>query len=156
MGTPRYSQGDALPASVPVATAQAIARWDIVGLNSNTLVRASDTVWDTNLLTTQTDFQTFFAGVSMQDKLANIARVYGNDADNNIEIQTSGVIEMDCVQQSFNVGDYIGPAKDTGNALLNQKVDKTASSTGSIGRVTEATNNGTTVKFFIISTKFSE
>ena len=70
--------------------------------------------WTTDLPTTQTAFHAAFLGVAMQ-------RSRSTDTD-PIRVATSGVFEMACAAATFNIGDLVGPAKDTGNALLNQTV----------------------------------
>lgn len=151
MATPQYVLGATAPAIVTVATAKAVATGDLVGMSGGTLVRAEDTAWDTNLATTQTAFAALFLGVSAQRKDANVARVPGNSEDNVIRVDTTGVFEYDCASASFAVGDLVGPAKDTGNALLSNKVVSVASEAYAIGRVWEATSSATRVKVKILS-----
>ena len=77
---------------------------------------------------TQYNFAQAFLGVSNQTKIANNAFIFGSSLDPNGNVLMmvirgpSAIIEFDCAAATFNVGDYIAPAKDTGNALLNQKV----------------------------------
>lgn len=142
------------PTVIPVATAKAVAVGDIVGLASNTLVRAEDEAWDTDLATTQTAFAAKCVGVSDQAKPANVARVYGNSTDNLIRANTCGVFEMDCDSAQYRVGDYVGPAKATGNALLSQKVAASSTAARSIGMVVEDTAaSATRVRFRLLPRK---
>lgn len=147
----RFLYGDAAPiVAGPRLTAQAIATGDLVGLNTN-VVRASDTVWDTNLATTQADFVAYFLGVSGQTALSGTARIYGDSTDNVIRVDTGGFFEFDCVSASFTVGQFVGPAKDTGNALLNQTVVGVSGATMAIGVVVEAATSVTRVKVRVFS-----
>lgn len=147
----RYLYGDASPAIVPVATAQAIAVGDIAALVSDTLVRAEDIAWDTDLATTQTALVAAFLGVCAQTKAANVAKPYGNSLDNRARVDTTGVYEFDCASASFDVGDLVGAAKQSGNALESQKVVAVASEALAIGRVMEKTSSSTRVKVKILS-----
>lgn len=153
MATPQYIRGDTRPVIAPVATAQAVAVGDIVGLSSGNTVRAEDTTWDTNTATTQAAFALLFLGVSGQRKTAAVARVDGNGEDNRIRIDADGIWEFDCASATFAVGDLVGPAKQTGNALESQKVVAVATENLAIGRVAEAGASVTRVKVKILSVK---
>ncbi len=148
----RYLYGDTAPVNATCATAQAVSVGDLVALSSNTLVRAADTTWDTDLATTQTDFVALpFLGVAMQTKTANVARVFGNGVDNQVVVATAGVFEFDCASATFHQGDLVGPAKDTGNNILSQKVVGVSALTKAIGVVTEDGTSVTRVKVRLLS-----
>lgn len=151
MAAPQYQYEDAREVKAVIATAKAVDAGDLVGISSDTLVRAEDTAWDTNLLTTQTAFATLFLGVSTQTKVADRARVFGNSEDNRIMVATGGVYEFDCASANFSMGDFVGPAKDTGDALLSDKVVEVASEAAAIGRVVEAGTALTRVKVRLLS-----
>ncbi len=148
-----YSRGETDPVFVPVLTAQAIAVNDIVGLSSGNAVRAEDTVWNTTLAQTQTDFAATFLGVSGQRKVAAVARVDGNGKDNLIRVNAQGIYTSDCASATFAVGDYVGPAKQTGNLLESQKVVGVATEPLAIGIVVEAGTSVTSVKWRALSKK---
>jgi hypothetical protein len=150
MAAPQYLKGDVAEAKVTIATAKAVDAGDLVGMATGTLVRAEDETWDTNLLTTQTNFANKFLGVSMQTKDATTARIRGNSEDNTIMVATAGEYEFDCASATFEVGDLVGPAKDTGNALLSDKVVAVAAA-GAIGRVTQRGTSITRVKVRLLS-----
>lgn len=136
MAEPRYVQGDIRPRECTIATAKTINKGDLAGLSSNTIVKPSDIAWDTNLATTQTAFVNTFVGVSNQWKTDSTkARIFGNSADNVLIVAAGGVWEFDCASTTFEVGDLVGPAKDTGNALLNDRVVAVGSEALAIGRV---------------------
>jgi hypothetical protein len=147
----RYLYGENNPASAPVATASAIEVGDILGYTSGNVYPAKDETWDTNLATTQTAFATKFLGLSGQKKLASEVRVHGNSTDNIIRVDCSGVFEFDAVNATYVIGDFIGPAKDTGNALLRDTVAKVSGVALAIGRVIENTT-GTKIKVQLLST----
>jgi hypothetical protein len=152
MAAPQYLHGDSAPIQVTIATAKAVDAGDIVGLSSNTLVRAEDQAWDTDLATTQTAFALLFTGVSMQTKTSTtVARIFGNSEDNVCMVATAGEYEFDCASATFEVGDYVGPAKDTGNALLSDKVVEVASEALAIGRVVKRGTSITRVRIRLLS-----
>jgi hypothetical protein len=153
MAAPQYLYGSGSPVTAPVATATAIENGDLVGLASGNTVSAAATTWDTNLATTQAAFALQFLGVSRQRKVANVARVYGNSADNEIVVNTAADYEFDCASANFAVGDLVGPAKDTGNALLSNKVVAVATENLAIGRVVRAGTGITRVQVRCLSAK---
>jgi hypothetical protein len=147
----RYFRGDTRPVEVPVATAAECEVGDIVGLASDTLIRAEDQAWDTNLATTQTAFALLFLGVAAQRKVDDVARVPGNGEDNIIRVDSDGIFEFDCASASFAFGDYVGPAKQSGDLLESQKVVEVASEALAIGRVVESATSVTRVKVKLLS-----
>lgn len=147
----RYLYGDSSPAIVTIATNQAVEVGDIVAMTSGTLTRAEDEAWDTNLATTQEAFVAKFLGISAQKKAAGATKPYGNSVDNRTRADSEGVFEFDCASASFAVGDYVGPAKQSGDALESQKVVAVATEARAIGRVMEATSSSTRVKVRILS-----
>lgn len=151
MPDPRYIHSDVAPRFVPVLTAQAVGSGDLVGTSSGNVVRAEDTAWDTNLATTQTAFAAAFLGVSAQHKPASTARITGNGRDNVIRVDTAGVFEFDCASANFAIGDYVGPAKQTGNLLESKKVVAVGGEALAIGKVVEAGTALTRVKVQILS-----
>lgn len=151
MPVSQYFYGGTNPTIATVATAKAVAVGDLCGMSSGTLVKASDTTWNTDLATTQSDFRALFLGVSGQQKDANVARVFGNATDNVIRIDAGGVFQFDCASATFEVGDFVGPAKQSGNALEDQKVVKVSTETTAIGRVVERGTSITRVKIQILS-----
>ena len=149
----QYQYGDTNPVVAPVLTAQAVAIGDIVGLDSGSVIRAEDEAWDTDLLTTQQNFILKYLGVSGQLKESGKDRVFGNSTDNLIRVDTSAVFSFPCAAHSYGIGDYVGPAKAVGNALLSQEVAPVADETAAIGQVTQATVSGTSVLVRLLSTK---
>lgn len=141
MTAPRYMHGDTRPRALPVATGQVAVVGDVISLLANTAVRGEDVAWDTNTATTQTAQSAGFVGVSMQVKLA-VAHVFGNSEDNILMVATGGVWEFDCTSATYEVGDKVGLAKQSGNLLESQKVVAVATELLMIGRVAK---RGTTI-----------
>lgn len=104
-----------LTSTVPTNTIQV---GDLVALESNKAVPASVFTWDTDLATTQTAFAVAFLGVS-----ASRSRAATTDPrDLEIAVDADGTIEMDATSATYTVNQFVGPAKDTGNALKNTVV----------------------------------
>lgn len=96
-----------------------------------------------------------FLGAAMQASPSDTskARVYGNSKDNVIGVATGGVWEYDCASATFAVGDLVGPAKASGNALMGSKVAAVVHDTLAVGRVVEAGTSLTRVKVRLFSRK---
>ncbi len=152
MALAQFKYGDAFITPAAIATALPVAVGDIVGMSAGTLIVADATsLWDTNIATTQTAFSLLFLGVSNDRKDANVARAWGQSNDNQVSIVTAGVVEFDCASATFEVGDWVGPAKASGNNMEAQKVVAVASDLLSIGRVAERGTSITRVKVRIHS-----
>ncbi len=85
------------------------------------LVDAPTFTWDTNLATTQAAFALAFRGMCVSESI-----LASTDArqltvtclqDGNVEFDLAAALGSALVE-----GDYIGPAKDSGNAMLNSCV----------------------------------
>ena len=137
----RYLYGETNPVSAPIATANSVSIGDIVGYDTatNYVIKASEFTWDTNIATTQTAFALIFLGASGQKKLATEARVFGNSTDNIVRVDCSGVFECDASSATYEFGDFVGPAKDSGNNMLDGTVAKVSGVALAIGRVIENT-----------------
>lgn len=132
--------------TAPAASATVIAPGDLIATAASTSVPApaSAETWVTDLATTQTNFVAKFLGVSVD-------RSRNGDTD-PVVCATSGVFEFDCDSATFAIGDLVGPAKQSGNALENQKVAAVASAARAIGRVIKQVT-GTKVLVQITSTR---
>jgi hypothetical protein len=95
---------------------------------------------------TQYAFAQAFAGRAAQTKVAATARVYGNSTDNVIRVDAAGIYEYPCASATFAVGDLVGAAKASGNALESQKVVAVAHQALAVGVVAEAGTSVTAVK----------
>ena len=156
--TIQYNRGDVNPMVYPVVSTQKISKGDLVvmqvaaGNSSLGLCRAEDVVWDTDTATTQSDMigsstlgNYAFAGVAAQD-LNNPggpfnqtqSQPYGNSKP-QLRVNTAGVFNMDCTSASYTIGQRVGAAKASGNALLSQTVAGVGHDSLAIGRVAEDT-----------------
>ncbi len=149
--TMRWRYGDTNPVvTKPITSGVTIEIGDLVGQDSSgNITSANALAWTTDLPTTQTAFHGTFLGVAMQRSLPT-------DTD-PIRVATSGVFEMACASATFNIGDLVGPDKDTGNLLLNQQVvavGATGNEAKAVGRVAGYVNPANTqVLVSIVSTK---
>ena len=142
------------PVEAPFGSTQVLAVGDIVGADGNGLVyRAEDTSWDSTESATRDDFVATFLGICSQKKRTGDAQPYGNSAA-TVRVDTSGVFEADLnTATTLQVGDYVGPAKASGNALVSQTVKKVTVGNEAIGVVVEAGTSLTRCKFRILSRK---
>lgn len=140
----RYRHGDSNPVVSPaVAAATEIKIGDMV---TGTPAAAASVAWSTNLTGTQEAFHDEFLGVAAQaSRVGDVSP---------IRVNTSAVHEFDCDSATFTQGQLVGPAKQTGNALENQKVVAVATENLAIGRVYKPYATATTkVMVEITSTK---
>lgn len=129
--------GDSRPVMVPVAKAKAVAKDDLCArADDGTFYKASEQAWDTDLATTQAAFVAKFLGSSAQDKVAD-EWVYGNAGvdESNVRVNTGGVVPFTAAAGTYLMGSLVGPAKQSGNLLENQKVALVATENLAIGRV---------------------
>lgn len=139
---------------VPIATAKALTDFVAVGIASNTLKLPSDQAWVTDEATTRTNFVTDFVGVNQQLKAANVARIPGNSKDNICVVNNIGVYDVVVESATFQIGDLIGPSKDTGNALKDTSFKKVTAIAEACFQVVETyTSAVTLVRARILSNK---
>jgi hypothetical protein len=151
MATPQLIYTPAYPVEAKVATDKEVAVGDLVGMAAGTLVKASDTSWNNDLLTTQEDFAAIFLGVSAQTKAEDVARVPGNSDDNLIRVDTAGDWEFDCASATIGMGAKLGAAKASGNALEDQKVVAVAPTNAAIGVCVKEIISKTRVRLRLLS-----
>jgi hypothetical protein len=143
----RWRYGDTRPVvSKAVASATVIEIGDLVETDgSGNVSPAAAHTWNTDLATTQGEFQDTFLGVAMQRS---------RDGDTApVRVATEGVFEFDCASASFELGALVGPAKQSGNALENQKIVSVANEGLAVGRVARRSANETKVYVEIVSTR---
>jgi hypothetical protein len=142
----RWRHGDTKPrVTKAIATATVVEIGDLVEASSGTVQSAADHTWNSNIAVTQEEFHDIFLGVAMQ-------RSRSGDTD-PIRVATAGVFEFTCAAATFEIGDLVGPAKATGNAMENQKVVAVATANLAIGRVAKRyAANTTTVLVEVEST----
>ena len=140
----RYRKGDTDPRSVAVDSATVIEVGDMIYLVSGKAKPAADLAWDTNIATTQETFHDAFLGVALQ-------RSRDGDTD-DIAYASKGEFEFDCASATFAMGALVGVAKQSGDAIENQKVVGVAGANLAVGRVTRiVTSAATTVHVAIES-----
>ena len=103
---------------------------DLVYLDTDDAKPASSETWDTNLATTQANFNNHFLGIALADHAAGSGAVL----DFPVDISPMSVYEMDCDEETHEIGELLTPIKATGNALVAAKVKKTSAAAGGCGR----------------------
>jgi len=131
-----------------VDSAQILEIGDFTFLNADDVRAASDYTWDTDLETTQRSFTKVFAGVAGDQSEAG--------KTDEVAIETSGIVEMECASATFEVGDLVGLAKATGDNLEDQKVVAVASHDLAIGKVTKRYSSNTTTVYLEIFPRLSQ
>jgi len=109
-----------LPAGAGSTAANRFEVGDMLWLDeANGIVKGVDQyTWDTSLAVTQQKAASRFAGVSA-------GHVLSTDVAGYRPVVQSGVVEMTCASATFRKGQWVGFAKQTGNALEPQKVAAT-------------------------------
>lgn len=133
-----WHYGDARPViTKAVPTANVIEVGDMVQQAAGGDITAiSATVWDTSLAVTQeTAIDTFLGIAQERSRVGDVEP---------IRVDTHGVHEFDCAAATFELGALVGPAKQSGNALENQKVVAVATTDLAIGRVAKRYGSNTT------------
>jgi hypothetical protein len=138
-----------LTSSVPTAT---INPGDLVfaaiTANVSYVKPVTAMTWNTDLATTQADLTALLLGVA-----SGRSRIGSTDTrDLKVLVNMEGVYEMEAVSGTYEVGQYVGCAKDTGNALLN-KVTAVATKSLAVGVVVENTVSAATrIKVRLLNT----
>ena len=129
------------------ADLQVISRFGLCALVGGTIVTAADQAWDTNLLTTQKNFVANFIGAAVSPHAS------GGGAKTSFQVGREAIYDYNCASASFDVGDLVGPAKASGNALENNKVVAVATIDAAIGYVIKKATSVTTVKVQVVERK---
>lgn len=123
----RWRYGDTCPVVPAVNSATVIEVGDLLWQDTDDAKPASDFTWGAGINATQDSFADDFLGVAMQ-------RSRAADTD-PIRVACKGVFEFTCASATFELGDLIGPAKASGDALEDQKVVAVTDPARAIGRV---------------------
>ena len=115
---------------------------------------ASSFTWDTDIATTQAGFHDSFRGVSMARRLAS-QTADGGIGDGNILESGEFCFPCAALGVAAAIGEYVAPAKASGNALENQKVAITASLSNAIGVLSRPGAVGDTFLYFKIKPALS-
>jgi hypothetical protein len=145
-------RGEQDPVAAPVDSAVVIEHGDLCYLNTDDVRPAgydanadgTGELWATSENVTQLAFKEVFLGVALQASRSG-------DTD-EIQVATEGIFLFDCASATFEIGDYVCPAKTSGNNLENQKVKKTLEHEIAIGRVWKRGTSVTKVWVRILST----
>lgn len=133
----RWRYGDTNPVVAAVEAATVIEIGDLLWQDTDNARPASALADQGGEAANQEAFAFHFLGVAMQRSRA------GETAP--VRVATTGVFDMDCPADTFELGDLVGPdASNEGTILLNQQVAKVAASNQAIGRVTRRATAATT------------
>lgn len=111
-------------------SATAIEIGDLLATTAGVPVTAADVAWNSTLAATQEDFHDAFFGCSLDR-----SRVGDTDP---VMASTKGKHRFTVAAGSAHqVGELVGPAKQSGNLLENQKVAAVATANLAIGRVAQ-------------------
>ena len=131
----RWRYGDTNPVVVSVDASTIIEIGDLLWLDAN---YAKPDALNTNglgLSDRQTDFASKFLGVAMQQS---------RDGDvSDIRVATTGIFELDCDADTFELGDLI-VCGGIGTDLLSQKTTATSDLNQSIARAAKQQTSNTT------------
>lgn len=127
-----------------VDDATVIGNMSMVKQSAGKLIAAADEAWSVDLATTQANFISTFAGVSVEPG----GHANGGGDKSRYPFALEGVFEFDCASSTFAMFQLVGPAKQSGNALENHKVVAVATANLAIGYVTKAYVDAT-VKVFV-------
>ncbi|MEM6329105.1 MAG: hypothetical protein AAF790_02535 [Planctomycetota bacterium] len=141
----RWRYGDTNPVMLPVDSATVIEIGDLIFFDTDDAKPASLQVDQGTEAINQEVFHDKFAGVAMQCSAA------GETAA--IRVATTGVFEFGCPAATYQVGDMLGPAENSGGtALEDQVLDKVLSPSSAVGRCAKQVNPaGTRVHVDVVS-----
>jgi hypothetical protein len=132
MAIMRHRYGAQFLVHVAVDSATAISAGDLLFLDTDDAKPASSETWNTDLATTQANFTNHFLGIAQADHEAGSGAV----TDFPVDISPMATYELDCDSETHEVGDLLGVAKATGNALLPAKLKKASAAAGACCRCT--------------------
>lgn len=124
----RYGQQAIIRGAVDSATE--IAMGDLVYLDTDDIKPAGSETWSTDLAGTQTNFVNHFLGIALADHSAGSGIVL----DFPVDISPFSVYEMDCNDETHELGDMLTPIKASGNALVANKLKKTTTASVACAR----------------------
>ncbi|MER3415962.1 MAG: hypothetical protein C4297_07095 [Gemmataceae bacterium] len=122
MAVARHRFGPQFIVRVAVDSATEIKAGDAVFLDGDDAKPAGSEPWVTDLATTQANFVNHFLGIAQADHPAGS----GDVRDFPVDISPLSVYELDCAAETHEIGDTLGMAKASGNALVADQVRKAA------------------------------
>lgn len=129
----------------PIATAKAITDYSAIAIVTGAAATPADQTWNTDEATTRSDFVANFVGISEQLKVANVARIPGNSQDNILVVCNEGEFDVVVESATFIIGDYLGPSKAAGNALIDTSFKKVTPIAGACFEVIKTYASATTL-----------
>ena len=128
----RWRYGDTNPVMMPVEVGFSVEIGDLLYLEAGYARPASSMPDQGTLAANQELLHDKFLGVAMQSSKAETATP--------IRVATSGVFELDCIAESFELGDLLGGHEEaTGTQLDQQVVMGVATENLAIGRCVKRT-----------------
>lgn len=118
-----------------VDSATVIEIGDAVFLDTDDVKPASSFTWNTNLTTTQTNFQPNFVGIARSAS--------GNGDTDLVRVQCEGHFKMATPSATYNEGELVGLDEDS-TTLHDQTVETVASAALAIGTVVKAVGTAAT------------
>lgn len=122
-----------------VDSATALEKGDLVYLDTDDIKPAAVFTWTSDEATTRVNYVAKHIGVAATRHAANSGAVTG------MPVNTDGAYFFDAEAATYEVGDRVGPAKDTGNALLTTKLKKVTADNQAVGYVLEKSGANATV-----------
>lgn len=122
-----------------VDSATAIEKGDLVMLDTDDVKPASSEAWVTDEATTRANYVAHHLGVAGTRHAANTGATTG------FPVNSDGIFYFDCEAATYEVGDLVGPAKASGNALLATKLKKVTGATEAVGYAIEKSGANATV-----------
>jgi len=132
----RWRYGDTNPVVAAVDSGTVIEIGDLLYQATDDARPASAQADQGNVAANQELFADSFLGVAMQ-------RSRSGDTS-PIRVATTGVFEFDCPENTFELGDLVGPDEVFGTTLTTQQVEPVSSSVCAIGRVARREASATT------------
>lgn len=126
----RHRFGQQMIIRVAVDSATDIKMGDVLILDTDDAKPASSETWSSDLTTTLGNFNNHFLGIAQAEHAAGS----GIQLDFPVDISPFAVYEMDCENETHEVGDMITVSKASGNALLANQVKKTSTAAQACGR----------------------
>lgn len=124
-----------------VASVTVVEIGDMLSLNTSDeeVKPASDFTWNSNLATTQAGFADVFLGIAVEKSAS------GDTADISVDISADSVYEFAVSSAAYKIGTTLGPAKASGNALVNQTL-ASAVAASSVARAVFSSNGASVTR----------
>lgn len=102
---------------------------------------AAALTWDTNLATTQADYVNVHLGICLTTKVASDGQV-----TIKVDVGPNSLYDLAIASgTAYTIGDTFGPAKDTGNNIVSNKIVKAVATSSCLQAAADATTAATQV-----------